>query len=319
MYSEYAHVLEQVIGATVDRLPLSRANRYEVDLDRLHNSLQDGYDLVVLVNPNSPTGRHIPRQALETILRSVPSRTRVWVDETYIEYAGVGESLERFAAQSDNVIVCKSMSKVYALSGMRVGYLCAGAHQLEALRSITPPWVVGLPAQLAASLALGDPDYYAARYGETRELREQLRAQLGPVEWETITGVGNFLLAHLPENGPSARDLIQDCERRGLFLRNAGLMGSQMGPRAVRVAVKDAATNARMVNIIHAAQTTGAEPNTGPNRPGKRSLGDGAMTRSVDGSGSRNPYSATHEGNSTSSPMLPRTLAAPSPKRRSWG
>ena len=208
-YGKYAHVLEKVIGATVDRLALLRRSDYEVDLDRLEQALRDNYDLVVLVNPNSPTGRHISRQALEGVFQRAPRRTRVWVDETYVDYVGSDESLERFAAQSENVIVCKSMSKVYALSGARVAYLCAGAHQLEILRASTPPWVVNLPAQLAASLALQDTGYYAARYAETRRLRMQLSEQLQSLGWAVTPGTANFLLCHLPESGPSAEQLIQ--------------------------------------------------------------------------------------------------------------
>src|SRR6266567_4724142 len=166
-YGEYAHVLEQVIGCALDRLTLSHRNHYAVDLGLLEAALADDYDLVVLVNPNSPTGRHVPRPEMERVLSRAPARTRVWVDETYVDYAGAGQSLEPFAANSENVIVCKSMSKVYALSGARVAYLCAGPHQLEELRAITPPWVVSLPAQVAAVRALQDQDYYAARYAET--------------------------------------------------------------------------------------------------------------------------------------------------------
>jgi histidinol-phosphate/aromatic aminotransferase/cobyric acid decarboxylase-like protein len=249
-YGEYAHVLEKVIGATVDRLVLSQHNHYDVGLERLRKALEDGYDLVVIVNPNSPTGRHIPHAALESILREMPSKTRVWVDETYVDYAAPGESLEKFAVQTENVIVCKSMSKVYALSGLRVAYLCAGGHQLEGLRAITPPWVVSLPAQLAAVAALQDHDYYVARYAETHVLRGYLSEQLQSLGWEVVPGVANFILAHLPENALPAEHLIQRCRKRGLFLRNAALMGSQMGSRAIRLAVKNAATNARMLQII---------------------------------------------------------------------
>lgn len=253
-YGEYAHVLEMVIGATVDRLALSRRNNYEVDLHRLERALRDNYDLVVLVNPNSPTGRHVPRQVLEGVLQRAPQQTRIWVDETYVDYVGSDESLEKFAAQSGNVIVCKSMSKAYALSGARVAYLCAGAHQLEPLRAITPPWVVSLPAQLAASRALQDSEYYAARYAETRVLRQQLSEQLQSLGWAVTPGTANFLLCHLPESWPSADRLIQECQRHGLFLRNPGSMGSALGARAVRITVKDAATNVRMFHIIKAAQ-----------------------------------------------------------------
>jgi histidinol-phosphate/aromatic aminotransferase/cobyric acid decarboxylase-like protein len=253
-YGEYAHVLEQVIVATVDRLPLLREDNYAVDLDRLQRAMEDGYDLVVLVNPNSPTGRHIPRRMLEEVLRQAPRQTRVWVDETYVDYVGPDESLEQFAVPSENVIVCKSMSKAYALSGVRVAYLCAGAHQLEALRALTPPWVVSLPGQLAASIALQDSGYYAARFAETHALRKQLAEQLKHFGWDVIPGTANFLLCHLPESGPSAEQLIRECRGHGLFLRNAALMGSHLGAHAIRIAVKDAATNTRMLRIINAAQ-----------------------------------------------------------------
>jgi histidinol-phosphate/aromatic aminotransferase/cobyric acid decarboxylase-like protein len=256
-YGEYAHVLEKVVGCTVDRLALHCKNDYEVDLARLQTALADGYDLVVLVNPNSPTGRHIPRRVLEPILWRAPAHTRIWIDETYMEYAGAGESLETFAAQSENVIISKSMSKVYALSGARVAYLCSGAHQLESLRAITPPWVVSLPAQVAATCALRDPEYYAARYAETHVLREQLRREFTARGWRVVPGIANYLLAHLPELGPTADKLVAACQTRGLFMRDAVLMGSSLGPGAIRVAVKDAETNQRMLKIIDEASQTG--------------------------------------------------------------
>ncbi len=297
-YGEYAHVLEKVIGCTVDRLTLARVNDYEVDLACLEESLADDYDLVVLVNPNSPTGRHIPQAELERIVRRAPARTRVWIDETYVEYAGAAlagaaptaggtsshrgtstenenatvggalcpdpsvasspdaPSLERFAAQSENVIVCKSMSKVYALSGARVAYLCAGPHQLEALRAITPPWVVSLPAQVAAVRALADPGYYAARYRETAFAREGLAADLRTLGWDVLPGIANFLLCHLPPAGPDAEAIVQRCRPHGLFLRNAAAMSAHLGDRCIRIAVKDPATNRRMVEILRANLAT---------------------------------------------------------------
>jgi histidinol-phosphate/aromatic aminotransferase/cobyric acid decarboxylase-like protein/GNAT superfamily N-acetyltransferase len=253
-YGEYAHVLEKVIGCTVDRLTLRRDDHFEVDLARLEAALADDYDLVVLVNPNSPTGRHVPRKQLEAVLRRAPLRTRVWIDETYVEYAGAGQSLEVFAAESENVIVCKSMSKVYALSGARAAYLCAGPHQLEDLRAITPPWVVSLPAQIAAVRALQDPDYYSARHAETASLREELADQLRLLDWEVLPGIANFLLCHLPVSGSTAAEIVRHASEHDLFLRDAAAMGSQLGTHALRIAVKDAQTNRRMVEILRAVQ-----------------------------------------------------------------
>jgi histidinol-phosphate/aromatic aminotransferase/cobyric acid decarboxylase-like protein len=250
-YGEYAHVLEHVVRCRVDRIALARANNYRLDLDQFARFAARGYDLIVLVNPNSPTGQQVPRVELEKVLRNVPQGTRVWIDETYIEYAGRNESLERFAAASAKVVVCKSMSKVYALSGARAAYLCGPAAVMEDLRAINPPWAVSLLAQVAAVAALQDPDYYAARYAETHRLRAELAERLSEqTGWEVLPGIANFLLCHLPENGPDAATVVKRCRARGLFVRDAGAMGRQLGKYAVRIAVKDAETNERMLRII---------------------------------------------------------------------
>lgn len=250
MYGEYAHVLEKVIGCSVERFALSREDGYRVNTARLERLLAESFDLVVLVNPNSPTGVHLPRETLEPLLRHAAAR-RVWVDETYVDYAGPAETLERFAAASENVVVCKSMSKVYALSGARAAYLCGSPALLEDLRPRTPPWAVSLPGQIAAVRALADPTYYHTRWRETARLREDLAEALQRIAgWEVVPGVANFLLCHLPPGGPDAAEIVGACRSRGLYLRDASRMGSSLGRHAVRIAVKDAGTNARALGIL---------------------------------------------------------------------
>jgi histidinol-phosphate/aromatic aminotransferase/cobyric acid decarboxylase-like protein len=259
-YGEYAHVLERVVGCTVDRLQLSRRDGYAADMDELEAKMRLGYDLVVLVNPNSPTGQHISRRQLEGVLVAAPANTRVWVDETYIEYAGRCESLERFAAASENVVVCKSMSKVYALSGMRAAYLCGGMHQLSELAAITPPWAVSLPAQVAAVRALEDEAYYEARYRETRGLRAELCAGLRRIGIEEIVpGVANFVMCHLRPDHPTAAEVVAECRREDVFVRDVSSMGSGLGVRALRIAVKTPEENAAILRALARALGTGIE------------------------------------------------------------
>jgi histidinol-phosphate/aromatic aminotransferase/cobyric acid decarboxylase-like protein len=195
--------------------------------------------MIVLVNPNSPTGRHIPRAQLEAWLLTVPRHTIVWIDETYIDYLGAHESIEQFAVTRPNVVVCKSMSKIYALSGMRCAYLCASPHLLERLCGITPPWAVGLPAQVAAVAALDDAGYYTDRYRETHVLREELERSLAPL-MDVVPGCANFFLAHVEEG---ADELVRRCREEGLFIR-------YIAEDTIRIAVKDRVTNERMVEIL---------------------------------------------------------------------
>jgi histidinol-phosphate/aromatic aminotransferase/cobyric acid decarboxylase-like protein len=251
MYGEYSHVLEQVVGCRVDRLVLPRSAGYQLDPAALAERLRTArYDLAIVVNPNSPTGRHASRVSLEDAVAQAPPSTLVWIDETYIDYVQGRESLERFAAARDGVIVCKSMSKAYALSGLRVGYLCGSAATIDSLRGFNPPWAIGLVGQVAAVAALGDWAYYEARWTATHALRRALAAGLMRLGIDVVPGVANFLLCHLPVSGPDARTLVQAARMHDLFLREVSSMGRSLGPHAVRIAVKDAATNARMLHIL---------------------------------------------------------------------
>ena len=161
------------------------------------------------------------------------------------------ESVERFASESENVVVCKSMSKVYALSGLRVGYLCGPPSMIGPLSLFNPPWSVSLPGQIAAVAALQDPDYYCQRFRETHDLRTRLADDLLALgDLQVTPGVANYLLCQLPAGGPTARTVIERCRRDNLFLRDASATSASLGPRSARIAVKDATTNRRMVDIL---------------------------------------------------------------------
>jgi histidinol-phosphate/aromatic aminotransferase/cobyric acid decarboxylase-like protein len=144
------------------------------------------------------------------------------------------------------------MSKVYALSGVRAAYLCGPAQMVGQLRPLCPPWSVSLPSQIAACEALRTLDYYRARWQETHALREALRRGLEQLGWDVVAGCANFLLCHLPVNGPDAATVAARTRRRGLFVRDVGNMGTALGARALRIAVKDGRSNSRILEILRA-------------------------------------------------------------------
>lgn len=251
MYGEYAHVLEKIIGCKVDRIKLLKDNNYVLDTQTLISMSKNNYDLIVLVNPNSPTGQYVSQTKLEKDLKKIPSSTRIWLDETYIEYVGKSQSLEKFATTTKNVIVCKSMSKVYGLSGLRSAYLCASPYQLEKLKSISPPWAVSLPAQIAAVIALKDSEYYEKCYEKTHALRDEFSEELKRISSiKVVQTTANFILCHLPENGPNAEIVVSKCKEKGLFIRDVSNMGTTFGKHTIRIAIKDRKTNQMMIKIL---------------------------------------------------------------------
>ena len=250
MYGEYGHLLRRVIGCHVERLPLTREQGYTLDPHALAERLREGFDAVLLVNPNSPTGRFLPSADLAAVLAEAPRETMVWVDETYLNYADEFDSLELAASGSQRLFVCTSMSKSYALSGARCAYLVGPPAIIRDLRRWTPPWAVSHTAQIAACAALRDLDYYRSRWQMTHVLREGLASALTALGLDPVPGVANFILCHLRPSDPTAAELIAACKRKQLYLRDVTDMGQGWKDPVFRIAVKDAETNARMIAII---------------------------------------------------------------------
>jgi len=243
-YGEYANLLAP---NRVERLRLNKANSYLLDPANLQDC---SAGLVILVNPNSPTGQFIPRKLLEPVVRELAERKLVWIDETYIEYAGPDESLEQLACQNPNVVVCKSMSKVYALSGLRVAYLVAHPTRVARFTALRPPWAVSLPAQVCGAAALLESSYYATRYNETADLRSSLGREVESIGLNVTMGVINCILVHLPEGGATAREVAISCATHQVFLRDACSMGETMGSHTLRISVRDARENSRIVEVL---------------------------------------------------------------------
>jgi histidinol-phosphate/aromatic aminotransferase/cobyric acid decarboxylase-like protein len=250
-YGEYDFIFRNVIDAQIDKFNLFKQDDYQINFERLIQAFsKKKYDIFVIVNPNSPTGQYLKPELIIEILKIIPKTTYVWIDETYIEYIGSSNSLEKLCENSDNIIVCKSMSKVYALSGVRCAYLVSNSRIIEQLKLYSPPWAVSLPAQIAGVNALKDPDYYNKCYLQTLENKQQLINQLKKIkEINIIQGHINSILCEFPSN-IDINKIIKDCITQNLFIRNVSNMGDNWNENILRIAIKDKQTNDKIAQIL---------------------------------------------------------------------
>ena len=253
MYGEYLHILTHVIGCHITHFPLHPEDGFIINsADFVEVSRQ--HDAVIMVNPNSPTGVYTPDLAamVTRILdnaENISNCKMIWVDETYIEYVNDASSLESLTSQHEELIICKSMSKCYALSGLRVAY--AVTIKAGYLRKFIPPWSVSLPAQLGAIAALSNQEYYAEQYSIVHENRVELNKQLIHLGFETYPSVANYILTRLPESiGLSSNQFIILCRQQDVFIRDAEDMGVTLDSRYVRFAVKSRIENQRIIDCM---------------------------------------------------------------------
>ena len=173
----------------------------------------------------------------------------IWVDETYIDYVAGAKSLESLTQSHEELIICKSMSKCYALSGLRVAY--AVTSKAQNLRRFIPPWAVSLPAQLGAIAALDNPDYYQQQYSNVHQNREELNLQLIDMGFTTYPSVANYILTELPKSVDySSQQFIMQCRAYDIFIRDAENMGITLDSRYVRFAVRSRAENNRVIDCL---------------------------------------------------------------------
>ncbi len=250
MYGEYLHVMEKVVGCKIVSHTLKPENNFQVSLSQLIKDVtRHKPKVVVIVNPNSPAGTFMSRAQVQELIAATPRKTMIVIDETYIEYVGTYESCETLVEQYPNLCILKSMSKIYALSGLRVGYLIANANITKMLVSRIPPWSMSLPGQMAAIAAFSNWKYYAKKIEKTHKLEKLLCRELAKLSGlVTFPSVTNFILCKLKKI--SASLLIEKLKDKGVYIRNCDSMSKQFRNHFVRITVLDQESNNKVFHAI---------------------------------------------------------------------
>lgn len=246
MYGEYEHIFRQVLHCDINFVELHANENFRLNVNHLIAAGRDS-DLIALVNPNSPTGVGVDRQFVADLLQALPRSTKVWIDETYVDYAP-GTTAEPLV-DDPRLIIAKSMSKFYGLSGLRVGYLAGSPQVLGAMQTEAPPWSVGLLGQVGAVEALRDTAYYDARSAETHAYREQFVAALAQIPgMRPIPSTTNFVMVELDQ--PIAADLTQRCAAQDVFIRNCDSLSPRFQGHFIRLAVKPPSQQERILATL---------------------------------------------------------------------
>ena len=250
-YGEYAHIFEHVTKNKIFRHKLRKEDDFKINCNELSEQIKkEEPNLVMLVNPNSPTGQYWQRQNILNLIKTFPNILFV-IDETYIDYIDKKLSLEKEAVKNKNLVIIKSMSKVYALSGARAGYIVAHEKVIDRVSSFIPPWSASLVAQIAAVEALKDPIYYSKKYKETHELRHGMISELNKIQSVKIyNSIANFFLVELLDSQLKADVIIQKLRKQKIYLRDCTSMSTQFKNNFIRVAIKDKKTNKIIVDAL---------------------------------------------------------------------
>lgn len=250
-YGEYAHVLSDLCGKKIFHFP-TYETAFQLDVDALIELFEAArFGGLVLVNPCNPTGQYLKREELIAILDAVDNRFPVLIDETYFAYLPRECSMESEINEYENLYIFRSLSKIYGLSGMRIGYALVPAKMSNYYRARTPPYTVATLSQVAAIEALKDDAYTRSMIAETRMRRNNLHKDLLRFDQLTIIGSEiNSLLVDLENADVSADIFVHAMAKKGVLVRNISSQGNRYPDRFVRISVMDYDDNLRIVQAI---------------------------------------------------------------------
>jgi len=219
--------------------------------------LLEPFDVVVLGNPNNPTGSMLTKAELRWLLERDWSRPKRWiVDEAFIEFAAnhEEETLLSIIREFPSLIVLRSLTKSWRIPGLRLGFL-ATAGSMERLREMQPPWSINAVVQAWAKCFLVEERHMQLlrSLGELREAKLQFEAQLRKIPGICVyPGAANFLLVELLEQSLDADQLYQQLGRRGLLIRVCDSFRGLAKGRFIRLAVRTWSENSRLAEELSA-------------------------------------------------------------------
>jgi histidinol-phosphate/aromatic aminotransferase/cobyric acid decarboxylase-like protein/CTP:phosphocholine cytidylyltransferase-like protein len=254
-FNEY----EEVIDADgLNRFALD-ANSFELDVEAFADSAINWQsDTAIIVSPNNPTGLSVPRDdvlSLASLLE--PHNCRLIVDESFIEFAqaGIKASVETMVEKHNNLVVIKSMSKVFGVAGIRLGYLLSADRAfIKAIRASLPIWNInGLAEEFLRLVGRYRREFFAS-CELTRETCQQFYRDLSALPGiDVIESDANFILCKLTNqaaNGPElARRIYVD---HNILVKDCAAKSMPDANRYLRIASRTPAENQHLVAILGA-------------------------------------------------------------------
>jgi threonine-phosphate decarboxylase len=221
-FSEYRRALSNS-GSEIGEFLLTPKDNFHLDLNPLLRALgREPPNVLFLANPNNPTGSVVPHRMLLDVSDFCEKRDiDLIVDESFIEFT-TEPSLVTLATHRRRLLVVRSLTKIFALAGLRIGYLVAGRSRVEELAYRMEPWSVNTLALAAAAASIGDADYIQKARTLIRREREYLSRGLAQLGWlHPYPSSANFLLARIRARHTTAPALERMLAARNVLIRDA--------------------------------------------------------------------------------------------------
>jgi threonine-phosphate decarboxylase len=210
----------------------------------------DNYKSVFLCNPNNPTANLLKREeVLKLAQRCNDSEVFLFVDEAFIELSGPKESISEFAASNDFVVVLRSLTKTYAVPGLRIGFAIASTNFAKLLNNIRLTWNLNSVAvSVSEKLLINNSRYLNRSLELINKERKWLDSRLNSIRgFKTYPSDANFILIDIREFFLNSSELTERMLGQGIIIRDCTSFGLE---NHIRVAVRKRNENKKLIKAF---------------------------------------------------------------------
>jgi histidinol-phosphate aminotransferase len=240
------HLSTQVHFECGRPVPLTADDKH--DLPAMAAAVDERTKLVLVCNPNNPTGTYNTVDEFRAFLAAVPDTVIVGVDEAYCEYVTAPDYPRTLAmlAEHPNLVLLRTFSKIHSLAGLRVGYGIGHPDLIGELHKTREPFNVNMLSQAAAVACLENWREVAGRAKRNRDQLEWMETELEALGLTVVPSQTNFILVRTP--GGDAGQLTKALLLKGVIVRPMHAFG--LGEGALRISVGLPAENRQCIEAL---------------------------------------------------------------------
>lgn len=221
-----------------------------VDVDAILAGVTEKTKIVFIANPANPTGTYLPVEEIRRLHAGLPKNVLLVLDAAYAEYVRRNDYTAgiELVSENENVVMTRTFSKIYGLPALRIGWMYAPLHVIDAVERIRGPFNMNAAAIAAGTAAIKDRNHLETAISFTDQWLNWLTEELTKLGLRVTPSVTNFLLIHFPdEEGKTADDADAWLLKRGFILRRVGGYGF---PNALRMTVGTEEANRGVVAAL---------------------------------------------------------------------
>lgn len=252
LYSAHGFLMYRIAALSAGATPVAVPETADLhfDVDAVLSAVTDRTRIVFIANPNNPTGTYIPSSEVRRLHAGLPPNVILAIDAAYAEYVQDNdyESGIELVSSSSNTVMLRTFSKMYGLAGLRLGWMYGPDHICDIFNRVRGAFNVNMAACAAGAAAMRDKAFVANAISHNGQWLPWLTSELRALGVGVTPSVGNFVLAHFPdEDGKRAADVFENLRSQGILTRRMGGYGF---PNALRISLGTEDGNRAVIDAL---------------------------------------------------------------------